>query len=156
MTAETLTSSDLGAIGGHGLGGNLKVAHGTYSLTSAVEDGDIFEMVRLPAGATVVGGYLMGTDMDTNDTEELDMDIGWAANGDEVADVNGFGALGTITGDASVHLPAGGMFFPLQGVLFTAGPKTFNKETVIQVEVNTASATWANGVMTLVVFYVMP
>lgn len=158
MTAETLTAiraaSGVGVIG-HGIAGNVKCAYGSYDIAAVVEDGDIFELVRVPKGATVIGGWLLGADIDTG-TETLDMDIGWAANGDEIADPDGFGNLATWTGDVSVHLGAAGNYFPLQGVLLTAGPKTFNAETMIQVEANTASHGGHVGMITAVVLYVMP
>lgn len=157
MVAETLTATRAAStfpvakpVGA----GILCVAYGTYNVAANVEDGDIFEMCRVPAGATVIGGYLQADDLDTG-IETLDLDIGWAANGDEIADPDGFGNLGVLTGDVSVHLPVAGIYVPLAGVLQTAGPKTFNAETLIQVEANAAAATGGTGYMTLVVHYVV-
>lgn len=157
MVAETLTATRAAAgfpVPSHGLGGNLKCAWGTYDLAANVEDGDIFEMCRVPAGATVVWGVLYGEDLDTG-IETLDMDIGWAANGTDAADPDGFGNLGVITGDTSVHLPVAGIYIPFQGVLASDGPKTFAAETVIQVEANAAAATGGTGRITVVVHYVI-
>lgn len=158
MVAETLTSTRAAStfpLSGPATAGVLQVAWGTYTLAANVEDGDIFEMCKIPAGATVVGGYVQAADLDTNATETLDMDIGWAATADEVADPDGFGNLGVWTGDASVHLPVAGNWFPLAGVLQSAGPKTFSAEAMIQVEANAAAATGGTGVLTVVVFYTM-
>lgn len=158
MAAETLTATRAAStfpVASRAPGGILQVAWGTYTLAANVEDGDIFEMCRIPAGATVIGGYLQAADLDTNATETLDMDIGWAANGSEAADPDGFGNLGVWTGDTSVHLPVAGNYFPLAGTLQSSGPQTFTDETVIQVEANAAAATGGTGVMTLVVFYTM-
>ncbi len=155
MVAETLTATRAlrtRATASAGMGGNLKVAHGSYTIAAAVEAGDIFEMCLLPAGATVIGGYVQGADIDTG-TEALDFDVGWAANGAEALDADGFGDLGTITGDVSVHLGAAGIYMPFQGVLITTGPKTFTKETVVQITVNTASNAGHVGIVTVVVFY---
>lgn len=158
MVAETLTA-DRAADGfpvfapiGAGI---LCAAWGTYDLAANVEDGDIFEMCKVPSGATVIGGYLMGEDIDTDGTEALDLDIGWAANGDEVADPDGFGNLGVLTGDVSVHLPVAGYYIPLQGVLAADGPKTFNAETTIQIEANAAATAGGTGRLTLVVHYLV-
>lgn len=156
MSAETLTATRAAAgfPAFKALGaGVLCAAYGTYDVAANVEDGDIFEMCKVPAGATVIGGYLMGEDLDTG-IEALDLDIGWAANGDEVADPDGLGNLGVLTGDTSVHLPVAGIYIPLQGVLQTDGPKTFNAETIIQIEANAAAATGGTGRLTLVVHYV--
>lgn len=156
MAAETLTSDRAGATFPvfRALGaGIVCAAYGTYDIAANVEDGDIFEMCKLPKGSTVIGGYLMGEDLDTG-TETLDMDIGWAANDDEVAVPDGFGNLGVLTGDVSVHLPVAGLYIPLQGVLQADGPKSFTAETTIQIEANAAANIGGTGRITLVVFYV--
>lgn len=157
MTAETLTADRAAAdfpIQGDGWAGNLKVAFGTIALAANVEDGDIFEMCKVPRGCTVIGGYCYADDLDTNATETLDMDIGWAANGSDAADPDGFGNLGVWTGDASVTKPEVGNFFPLGGILRSAGPKTFARDTTLQVEANAAAATGGTGQLTLVVHYI--
>ena len=61
MAAETLTATRAASTfpvykpSGAGL---LCVAWGTYAVAANVEDGDIFEMLKVPSGATIVGGYL--------------------------------------------------------------------------------------------------
>ncbi len=137
--------------------GDLCCAYGTYEIAANVEDGDIFEMCRLPAGAVVVGGTIYADDLDAHATETLDMDIGWAANGSDIADPDGFGNLGVWTGDLTVDVkPVVGNMFPLQGVLLSGGPKTFVNETIIQIEVNAAAATGGTGTLSVVVYYVNP
>lgn len=116
MAAETLTATRAAStfpVAGHGSHGNLKVATGTYEIAAVVEDGDIFEMCRLPANSVVVGGMLYADDIDTG-TEALDMDIGWAANGSESADPDGFGNLGVWTGDVTTDVkPVAGNMWAL-------------------------------------------
>lgn len=136
--------------------GVLRVAHGTYEHASNLAATTIIEYCRVPKGAVVVGGWWGGDDLDTNATEEIDIDIGWAANGVDSADPDGFGNLGTMTGDVSVHLGAAGLWFPLQGVLLADGPVTFGAETVLQAVVNTDAATGGTGTTTLVVYYYIP
>ena len=132
------------------------VAYGIYTIAAVVEDGDIFEMCKLPSGAVVVDGVFYGDDIDTG-TEALDMDIGWAANGTDAADPDGFGNLGLLSGDAVTDIkPEASLWYPLGGVLRTAGPKTFSAETTIQVEANTASNAGHTGVITVVVYYTVP
>ena len=134
---------------------NLKVATGTIEIAANPTAGDIYEMCRLPAGAVVVGGHLMGDDLDTG-TETLDMDIGWKATADEVTDTDGFGNLGVLTGDAVTDIkPEVSIWYPLGGVLRTAGPKRFSAEAVIQLYCNVTAATGGTGTLTLVVFYFM-
>jgi hypothetical protein len=53
----------------------------------------------------------------------------------------------------SVHVPVAGIWIPLQGVLMSAGPKTFAAETIIQAVVNTDAATGGTGQSTMVVHY---
>ena len=157
MTAETLTATRAAStfpVGGVGEANSLKVATGTYEIAANVEDGDIFEMCKLPANAVVVGGWVMGDDLDTG-IETLDMDIGWAGNGTDAADPDGFGNLGVWTGDVSVHVPVASVYYPLQGVLFASGPKKFSAETTVQVEANAAAATGGTGTLTVVVLYFM-
>lgn len=131
----------------------MQVAWGVYSLTANPTATDIIEFCRVPAGATVIGGFVQAADLDTNLTEELDFDIGWAANGDEVADPDGFGNFGVQTGDASVHLPVAGIYMPLANVIQSPGFKTFNAETVITGVINVDAATFAAGAIKVVVFY---
>lgn len=135
--------------------GILRVAHGTYEHASNLAATTIIEYCRIPKGAVVVGGYWCGDDLDTG-TEELNIDIGWAANGVDAADPDGFGNLDVITGDVSVHVPVAGIYYPLQGKLFTDGPQTFGAETIIQAVVNVDAATGGTGTTSLVVYYYVP
>lgn len=156
MAAETLTSTRAVAsfpIGGKGDANSVKFAYGTYEIAANVEDGDIFEIVRLPAGATVIDGFVRADDLDTG-IEALDMDVGWAGNGTEAADPDGFGNLGVWTGDASVTKPEVMNYFPFNGVL-KDGPQAFTAETVIQVEANAAAATGGTGTLYVGVYYIM-
>jgi len=134
-------------------GGEFRVAWGTYDLAANPTAADIFELCRIPAGSTVVGGYFAAEDLDTG-TEELDIDLGWAANGSEAADPDGLGNFGTLTGDAVTgYKPGVGTILPLQGALLSDGPLTFTKDTTIQAVVNTDAATFAAGRITAVVYY---
>ncbi len=136
--------------------GILRVAHGSYTHGSNLAAATIIEYVRIPQGAVVVGGWWGGDDLDTNGTEEIDIDIGWAANGVDAADPDGFGNLGTITGDVSVHLGVASMWFPLQGTMLSGGPQTFGAETVLQAVINTDAATGGTGATHMVVYFYVP
>lgn len=158
MTASTKTGTRATAtfpVSSPAAKGVLQVAYGSYTLaTGDDEDGDIFQLCRVPAGATVIGGYIQGKDLDTG-TEAFDADLGWAGNGVEAADPDGFGNFGLWSGDAVVDVrPEVGIYYNLGGVLYTTGPKTFTNETIIQLEVNTAAGTLGGGIITAVVFYV--
>jgi hypothetical protein len=91
--------------------------------------------------------------MDTG-TEALDLDVGWAANGAEDADADGFCNSGVLSGDAITDLVAAGINyrpFPM-----AAAPLTFTKTTTVQAEANAAAATFASGTIFVVVYYVVP
>lgn len=165
MTAETLTSTRAAdtfpVYKGQGAGA-LCAAYGTYEIAANVEDGDIFEMCKLPAGAVVLGGWFYGDDLDTG-TESLDMDVGWAANGGsgtyDSADPDGFGNFGVLTGDvfaAGNVANVAGLSYPFAGHFLNGDLPTFTKETTVQVEANAAAATFAAGAISVVVFYVVP
>lgn len=135
-------------------GGVLCVAYGSYTLAANPTAADIIQFCRVPAGATVIGGYLQGADIDTG-IEEFNFDLGWAANGAEAVDTDGFGNFDVITGDVSVHNAVAGIYLPFQGVLITTGPQLFTRETIIQGVVNVDAATGGTGILTCVAFYVM-
>lgn len=122
-------------------------AYGKFTIGTALAVNDVVEMLRIPAGSTVVGGRLRATDIDTG-TETLDIDIGWAANGVEAADPDGFGNPGVWTGDANND-------FELGGVLWATGPQSFTNETMIQLDVNAVAEAGGTGTIWLVVEYVI-
>ena len=135
--------------------GILRVAHGSYTHATNLAAATIIEYCRVPKGAVVVGGWWGGADLDTG-TEELDIDIGWAANGVDVADPDGLGNLDVITGDVSVHVGAAGIWVPLQGTILTSGPLTFGAETTLQAVINVDAATGGTGVTSMVVYFYVP
>jgi len=142
-------------VSGPAAAGVLQVAWGTYNITAALSQNDIIQFCRVPAGATVVGGYVQAKDIDTG-TEAFDFDIGWAANGTDAADADGFGNLGVWTGDAITDLrPEVGIYYPLGNVLFATGPQAFAAETIIQGVCNAAANAGGTGQITVVVFYTM-
>ena len=143
-------------VGGFGEASNLKVAWGSYNFATNPPAGDIGRLCWVPKNAIVLGGYVQGSDLDTNATEELDFDLGWLANGTEAADPDGLGNFGVITTDTVAGIkPESGFYLPLSGVLNTTGPQKFSADTVIAITVNVDAATFAAGILTAVVFYVI-
>ena len=157
VTTETSTHAAKSfPVYGPGHAGTLKSAYGTLDLTVTPGDGYIYEMCRVPANAIVVGGVFYAEDLDIHGTETLDMDVGWAANGSDAADPDGFLNAGVLTGDAVTgYKPEAGTYMPFGGVLLTAGSKQFAKETVIQIEGNAAAATFAPGRISIRVDYLI-
>ena len=157
MAIGTVTAAQAAAgypVHGSGFGGNAKVAWGTYNIAAATAQNDVIQLCKLPAGATVIGGWLIGQDIDTG-TETWDADLGWAANGDENGSTAGLGNFGVISGDA-VDGNEAGIFRQIGGVIRSAGPKTFNAETIIQLTVNAAANAGGTGRINVIVLYVMP
>lgn len=137
--------------------GNLCVAYGTYEIASALSAADIIEFCRLPKGAVVVGGWLMGDDIDTG-TETLEIDVGYAANGVDSADPDAFLNSGVITGDVFAtgnvsHVA--GIMYPLNGVL-KDGPLTLGAETVVIGTITAAANAGGTGTVSVIVHYVVP
>lgn len=136
--------------------GALCIAHGTFTLTANPSANDVIEFCKVPKGATVVGGILMGGQIDTNVTQTFDMDIGWKANGVDSANASGFGDMGVLTGAVVTNMiPVAGIWRPLQGVLLSTGPQTFAEETTIIGTIIAAAATFASVPLTVVIFYHM-
>jgi hypothetical protein len=124
--------------------GILCRAWGTIAIAANPTAADIYQFCRVPTGAVVTGGWVIGEDIDTNATETLDMDVGWAANGIEAANPDGFGNFGVLVGDVLVEYKAEeGILLPFQGVLASLGPQTFSAETIIEMVCNVTAATFA-------------
>jgi hypothetical protein len=137
--------------------GSLAVAWGTIEVAANPVAADVYQMCRLPRGAVVTGGWIYSDDLDTNATETLDLDVGWAANGVESADPDGFGNLGVMGTDTVAGVkPEGGYNFPFGGTLITDGPRSFSAETIVQVTCVATAATFAAGTLSVVVYYYVP
>lgn len=137
--------------------GTMCVAYGTIAVAVNPVANDFYEMVRVPAGAVVVGGQIFSSDMDTNATETLDLDIGWKDNGADGANLSGFGNLGVQGTDTLAGIKSeAGYNYQFGGVLMTTGPQAFTRETVIGVNTIATAATFAAGNLSLVVYYIVP
>ncbi len=117
---------------------------------------DLYQLCWLPAGFTVTGGNAYFFDMDTNATETLELNMGWAANGGagtyDAVDADGLGNFGVMNGDAfaapSISATAGNLI-PFSGILTKVsssdgGFPYFTKKTKIQATCVAISETWAN------------
>jgi hypothetical protein len=137
-------------------GGTVSAAWGTIEVTAAPIIADIYEMCRVPGGAVVIGGQILSDDLDTG-TGTLDIDVGWAANGVDVANSSGLANIGPQpTGIVAGIKSEAGYNYQLAGVLVTDGPKTFAAETVITVTVVAAANVFTAGTLSVVVYYLNP
>lgn len=126
---------------------------GYYNATVALAQNDVIEFCKVPAGAYVVGGFLQAADIDTG-TEALDIDIGWAANGTDVADTDGFGNFGVMDGDTIGQFkPVAGIYYPFVNIIQDSGFKLFSAETKIIGTVNAAANAGGTGILKVVVWY---
>jgi hypothetical protein len=136
--------------------GILCAAYGSYDFAAEPAAADILEICKVPAGAVILGGFIRAEDLDSDASETIDIDVGYAANGAVAADPDAFGNFGVQTGDAVTgYLPEGGVLLPLHGTL-KDGPVTLTKETTITVTFVDDPATFAAGTVTVVVHYVVP
>ena len=135
--------------------GIMGVSFGTFDILVNPTAADVLTQCKAPP-CTVIGGYVYGDDLDTNATETLDFDVGWLANGAEAADPDGLGNFGVVTGDAVAGIkPEVAIWMPIGGLLFTAGPQVFTRETTFEIVFNVTAATSGLGFLTLVVHYVV-
>jgi hypothetical protein len=131
------------------------IAWGYYNVATAPSAADVINICKLPAGATVVLGFVQAADLDTNATETLDIDVGWLGNGTDAADADGFGNFGVLTGDAvSEFRPVAGIFLPFTNIIQDSGYKTFAAETTVTITFTGAPATLTAGYIKVVIFYV--
>lgn len=129
--------------------GLLCRAYGHYDFAAEPAAADVLALCKVPAGATILGGFVRMADMDTNATETLDFDVGTSADTDML------GNFGVQTGDALAgYLPEGGILLPLNGLLASSGPITVTADTTIQITFVDDPATFGEGNVTLCVDYV--
>lgn len=137
-------------------GGQLNCAIGVFEFATNLPAADTIRFCKLPKNAIVVAGYLTGDDLDTG-TAELDIDIGWEANGVDAVDTDGFGNMGVLTGDTVAEvIPVASIFRGLQGVLNSEGYKKFNAETWVTGLINVDSAATGTGTLSVKIFYIVP
>lgn len=121
----------------HGLSGNAKVATATVTCSAAPSTSDTLNFFDLPAGARVHMAVLSASDMDTNGTPTLTLNIGDSGSAARLFSASTVGQAGT----ASTALAATGA-----GNLYTS-------KTRITGVAQANAATGAAGTVTLSVLY---
>lgn len=136
---------------GHGLAQNAKRVSASYEFTSNPAAATTVEMVRVPAGAVITGGWLRGNRIDAaTSTAALDVDVGYS---DDTDALGNFGVLAA-TAVAGVK-PASDYLYALHGVL-ASGALSLTSETVISLLINASATTFATGKLSLTVDYYVP
>lgn len=136
---------------GHGLARNAKSIAASYEFTSNPAAGTVVEMVRVPAGAAITGGWLRGDRIDAaTSTAALDVDVGYS---DDTDALGNFGVLNA-TAVAAVK-PTSDYLYALHGVL-SSGALSLTSETVISLLINASATTFATGKLAVMVDYYLP
>ncbi len=113
----------------------------TYALTAALVDEDIIQMVKLPKGSRVIDLVLSVTDLDTNVSPAIILEVGDGADVDRYIDASTIGQTG-----GTVRLGS--------GITTNTQAFTSTADDTIDVHVETAPATGAaTGSLTLSVTY---
>lgn len=117
---------------------SLKCATVSYSLAAALALNDVLQGPMLQAGSTVVDVTLVTTDLDTNGTPTITLDVGYGADPDYFIAASTVGQAGGIARASAA----------------TAQPLTLDSNDTIDVTVHAAPATGATtGTVTLSVFF---
>lgn len=111
----------------------------TYNVVAALALGDVIQMMKIPAGATVVDVILSATDLDTGGTPALSLEVGDGADTDRFITATGVGGTG---GHARANTHTGHGF-------------TYGNEDTIDVRVAAAAAAFAPGAIRLSTIYTM-
>ena len=127
--------------------GEVAVSRGVYEIASALSKDDIVQLCKIPAGCEVIGGWLRADDLDTDGTEELDLDVGTAADPDAL------GNFGVLNGDAVTNVqPEAGINLSLFGLL-KDGAYAVTADTTFQATVTAAAKAGGTGTLGLTLLY---
>ncbi len=142
-------------------------AWGTIEVTILPVAADIYQMCKLPKGAVLLGGRLLGNNLGSGTSfgsSSLTLNIGvdcavTLPNGTTVSTASTSTALGVLTpeGTAQPWKTETGYNQPLGGLLITDGPFTLSDNATAQMAVATviASGSFTTGTLTLEVDYYM-
>lgn len=161
MTTYTATraAANFPVAGGVGNAQSVKVAYGEYEMTAPPAANDIIEFCRVPKGAVVIGGvYTIEKLESTTSGATFDMDIGWAANGTDVSDTDGFGNFGapSFAAVTGYKPETDRSRLPLGGVLGITGPKTFAAETKIIGHIVASATNFVTSTAFVQAYYYVP
>lgn len=123
----------------HGLGGTLKCAYADVTCAAAPATTDTINFFYLPANARIVFACLESTDMDTNGTPTLALNIGDSGSAARLFSASTVGQAGTL----SQAIATAGQGFKTTG------------KTLITGVASTNAATGAAGTLSLTVFYLL-
>ena len=123
----------------HGLGNNVKCLQADVVCAAAPSTSDTLNFGYIPAGARVVMAVLESTDMDTNGSPTLTLNVGDAGDADRFFAASTVGQAGTLS----------------TAIATTGHGATFTAKTLITGVANANAATGAAGTVSLSLFYVI-
>jgi len=137
----TLTTSKVAAgVQARSIENGVVSVTATYTLTAALAAADVIQMVKVPSGATVLNVILSCTDLDTNGSPAIVLDVG---DGDDTDRFIDGATVGQAGGVATLNAHVG------HGYAYTA-------DDTIDVTVATGPGTGAtSGTVRLTVLYTM-
>jgi hypothetical protein len=161
----TFTGNQFANVAQNNLGGVVHSAVGRIDVTANPTDGDIYQLVTIPAGAIVISAEFWVGGLDVDASETLDIDFGWASNGggtetytasDGTVYTNAFGT-GTPAGfvNAGVHVTEGNYDEATSTNFLLTGFKYASRDTTIQAECNVTAADFAAGPISCRLDYVI-
>jgi hypothetical protein len=134
----TKVSSGTEQMPGIGDGQSLKCVSSTYSLAAALVINDVIQSALIQAGSTVVDVMVVVSDLDTNGTPLITLDVGYGGDPDYFIAASTIGQTGGVARASAV----------------TALPLTLTTNDTIDVTVKAAPATGATtGTVTITVFF---
>lgn len=123
----------------HGLSGNIKCMYAEVACTAAPSTSDTLNFFDLPAGARVLLAVLESTDMDTNGSPTLTINVGDSGDPDRIFAASTVGQAGTLS----------------TAIAVTGFGNQYTSKTRITGVANANAATGAAGTLYLTVFYVV-
>lgn len=120
--------------------GQPVTVYGEYTMVATPVNADVFEMVRVPAGARIIAVSLSSTDIDTNGTPTVVLDVGDGGDTDRYIDGSTIGQAGGFTAAMNVNTGFG---------------YVMPAEDTIDIIIQAGPATGAIGTLELAVTYVM-
>jgi hypothetical protein len=139
MATYSATNYNKTGVSAHGFAGNVKAKHWTVACAASPATTDTINFGYLPANARVLLAVLESTDMDTNGTPLLALNVGDASSAARLFSASTVGQAGTLSSAIAV---AGA------GYKYTA-------KTLITGTASANAATGAAGTLYLTVFYIV-
>lgn len=137
MATYSASNYDKKPVASHGLGGNVKVARAAVTCSAAPSTSDTLNFFYLPPGARVHLAVLESTDMDTNGSPTITLNIGDSGDADRLFAASTVAQAGTLS----------------TAIATTGADHQYTSETLITGVAAANATTGAAGTVTLTVFY---